>query len=571
LLLRGAVLSILGLGFGLACSDITGPKAHVIAITIPNFRRFMEVGESFRFTAVVTGEGAGQQVVWTSSNPAVVRIDQSGLAVARAPGSADIQASLGGSSSIGRLVIIRPIFLLSVNPGNLELVPGDKVLFAATATDAAGAPVTDDDFDGNHVMASVVWTVGDSTVAGPMDPGHPTLLTALREGTTTIQARLSPHVGTTTLTARALDAADLTAGGTFNCAVTTDSLPFCWGAVTHFLGSPGTGWWTPKHVPHAPGTRLAFALVSAGGWHACGLAGDGLAYCWGSNEFGALGNGSADQPTGPVRVSGGLRFTKLTAGGRHTCGITTDGRTFCWGARYGAAEGAGPDVCGSGGKISTLVACSRAPLLLGDGSDRFTSLAAGGRHTCGVDAGGQAACWGLWGSRAGPAPITVGGPPFTSLTSGDGYSCGLTSQGMAHCWGTNSNGQLGDGSTTPRDEPAPVAGGLTFTSLSAGRSESLIPEEGHVCGLTQTGDVHCWGRNQSGQLGSPASAPHASPTPVPLVRFRSVQAGSSHTCGLSLARLVYCWGANLGGQLGVSGVAETSAPVVVAGQRTGAP
>jgi hypothetical protein len=34
----------------------------------------------------------------------------------------------------------------------------------------------------------------------------------------------------------------------------------------------------------------------------------------------------------PVPVDGGLTFSTLDAGGDHTCGITTQGAMYCWAA-----------------------------------------------------------------------------------------------------------------------------------------------------------------------------------------------------------------------------------------------
>src|SRR5437870_4667396 len=71
----------------------------------------------------------------------------------------------------------------------------------------------------------------------------------------------------------------------------------------------------------------------------------------------------------------------------------------------------------------------------------------------------------------------------------------LTTSGAAYCWGDESNvGLLGDGKTTGGSVvPTPVAGGLTFTTLSAGPSET--------CGVTTSGAAYCWGYNAFGQLG----------------------------------------------------------------------
>jgi len=87
-----------------------------------------------------------------------------------------------------------------------------------------------------------------------------------------------------------------------------------------------------------------FALVSAGNQFTCGVTTRGAAYCWGDDSYGELGDGSTKtlqqcsaewcmSPT-PVAVLGGLTFATISAGWYHTCGLTTDGVAYCWGDNY---------------------------------------------------------------------------------------------------------------------------------------------------------------------------------------------------------------------------------------------
>jgi alpha-tubulin suppressor-like RCC1 family protein len=69
----------------------------------------------------------------------------------------------------------------------------------------------------------------------------------------------------------------------------------------------------------------------------------------------------------------------------------------------------------------------------------------------------------------------------------------VTTAGAAYCWGANDHGQLGDGTTAFRVTPAPVAGGLTFASVTASSY--------YTCGVTTVGVAYCWGENLFGELG----------------------------------------------------------------------
>jgi alpha-tubulin suppressor-like RCC1 family protein len=130
------------------------------------------------------------------------------------------------------------------------------------------------------------------------------------------------------------------------CALTPAGAAWCWGGNT--AGQRGDSTITGGATPGPVSGGLAFRLLSAGTAHTCGLTADGSAWCWGSNADGRLGStpgaeSCAGLPcsTTPVAVSGGLRFVTISAGGAHTCGIATDGVAYCWGANAAGQLGDG--------------------------------------------------------------------------------------------------------------------------------------------------------------------------------------------------------------------------------------
>lgn len=74
-----------------------------------------------------------------------------------------------------------------------------------------------------------------------------------------------------------------------------------------------------------------FAAIDAGGGHTCGVTTAEEAFCWGSNDFGQLGDGNPMSSDVPVAVQGVHAFAAISTGGFHTCGVTTTGDAFCWG------------------------------------------------------------------------------------------------------------------------------------------------------------------------------------------------------------------------------------------------
>ena len=265
-----------------------------------------------------------------------------------------------------------------------------------------------------------------------------------------------------------------------------------------------------------------------------------------------------------------VSFATVEAGAYHTCGRTTAGAAYCWGDNGAAQLGIGA----LSPAITTTLQAVR-------GSRTLTSVSVGGIHACGLTAGGAAYCWGadlyggLGGGAPGPeicsssqfpcssAPLAVaGGLTFSSLSAGWGPTCALTANGTAYCWGDNSDGDLGVGTNTGSLQtcsigacsytPLAVAGGLAFTTLGAGNF--------HACGLTTSGAAYCWGDNSTGELGIGVNvAPDTcaigpcSRTPVAVaggLTFTALNVGTQHTCARATDGSWYCWGLNNYGQLG---------------------
>jgi alpha-tubulin suppressor-like RCC1 family protein len=289
---------------------------------------------------------------------------------------------------------------------------------------------------------------------------------------------------------------------------------------------------------------LSFRQLSTGHGHTCGVTAANLAYCWGSNWFGQLGDGSTTDRSAPRAVSGGLRFRQVSAGSDHTCGVTTDNRAYCWGFNFHGELGNG-----TGYPINTR-RLTPTPVV----DRKFVQVRAGQAYTCGIEVGTEAGfCWGynVFGQlgddtrndRWRPARVR-GGLHFRHLSTGVDHTCGVTTDNRAFCWGLNNGGQLGNGTTVGDDRPLRAAAPLRFSVVHAGRY--------HSCGLTLDQRAYCWGLNGEGQLGDGTSG-NSRLTPVAVtggLRFDHLIAREVHTCAVTSRNRAYCWGDNSLGEIG---------------------
>lgn len=283
--------------------------------------------------------------------------------------------------------------------------------------------------------------------------------------------------------------ASVSVGAFHSCGLTTTGTAYCWGEAGFGELGDGTAYGGP--APARVSGGLSFAMVSAGDISTCGVTTGGYTYCWGSDILAALGTGTDAGPeycqtdsvgspinpcsTGPVAVAGGLVFKQVSVMHAAACGLTTGGVTYCWGSNLNDGRGfgtnTGPEQCAGwdGSFAGTFTdsladACSRLPRAV-PGAPAFVSLSGYMNYTCGLTASGVAYCWGHpqeTGDRnSSTAPVAVpGGLHFATLSAGQDNTCGVTKAGVAYCWGQNSNGELGDGTTTASSVPVKVAGQL---------------------------------------------------------------------------------------------------------------
>jgi alpha-tubulin suppressor-like RCC1 family protein len=266
-------------------------------------------------------------------------------------------------------------------------------------------------------------------------------------------------------------------------------------------GTAGANTATPGPVS---GISSGATAVATGGNFSCALLTGGTVSCWGNNGIGQLGNGSTTNSSVPVQVSGLSGATAIATGSSHACAIQSNGSIVCWGSNaygeLGNGSSTGPQACVSG---STSNVCSTTPVQV-QGITNAIAIGAGQNITCALLSNNTMDCWGLGAnatigissSQSSATPVSVSGlSGVTSIAVGSGTVCALLSGGTVDCWGSDYYAQLGNGTANEVvASPAPVMKLSGAVAISAGYVS--------VCALLSNGTVDCWGTNGDGEIGT---------------------------------------------------------------------
>jgi alpha-tubulin suppressor-like RCC1 family protein len=184
-----------------------------------------------------------------------------------------------------------------------EIVPGDWRTCALTSEGASYCWGSD-----AYIRPPPEQRIGDSTVPIPISGGH---------------------------------RFQMLAGSFHHCGLALEGTTHCWGNNAHLqLGNRSVAYgFEPVPLSTDPG----FESISASDFSTCGILPGGAAHCWGDDSYRNLGTGEpAPEACGdrshipcssePLPVTGDLRFAQISMSTGTTCGVTTDGALYCWGS-----------------------------------------------------------------------------------------------------------------------------------------------------------------------------------------------------------------------------------------------
>jgi len=304
--------------------------------------------------------------------------------------------------------------------------------------------------------------------------------------------------------------------------------------------------------------------IAAGGLHSLVRLDDGTVMAFGYNSNGQLGDGSTTTRLTPVRVNlGSNKAQAIAAGALHSLVLLDDGTVMAFGYNFSGQ-------LGDGSTTNRLT-----PVRVNLGGNKAQAIAAGAHHSLvllddgtvmafGYNANGQLGD-GSTTNRLTPVRVNHGGNKAQAIAAGGLHSLILLDDGTVMAFGCNSNGELGDGSTTDRLTPIRVnLGGNKAQRIAAGDHHSLI--------LLDDGTVMAFGNNANGELGDGSTTNRLTPVRVNLGdnKAQAIAAGCYHSLILLDDGTLMAFGCNANGQLGDGSTTNRLTPVRVnLGGKTG--
>lgn len=241
--------------------------------------------------------------------------------------------------------------------------------------------------------------------------------------------------------------------------------------------------------------------------------------------------------------------TRLSAGNQLGCRVlSTDGTLWCWGYDFKGDLGIG------NGSLQNVV--FPTPQQVGRDTTWRGVSAGSFASTCATRTDDSLWCWGYNSDgQLGDGSTTDANTPrrvaagraWASVSVADFHACAIARAGSLWCWGSKGVNNLGGAVPEGSSVPALVDGGV-WTSVSAG--------SGISCATKSDGTLWCWGVEAG-----------AVPTQVGTGTWSSVETGFGTACGVRTDDSLWCWGNNRGGQVGDGTTTNRAAPVRVGAER----
>lgn len=145
---------------------------------------------------------------------------------------------------------------------------------------------------------------------------------------------------------------------------------------------------------------------------------------------------------------------------------------------------------------------------------------------------------------------------FAQVATGINHTLALKSDGTLWASGDNTNGQLGNGTTSSTNSLIQVGTANDWASINSfGNSNIAIKTDG---------SIWSWGNNSMSQLGLGTTSNTSTPTQIAIAtNWTQVSIADDHGLGVKENGTLWAWGSNSNNQLGISGLGMMGIPVQV--------
>ncbi len=482
----------------------------------------------------------------------------------------------------------------------LTVLLGQTCAYAATADVSAA---------GSHGL--ILSSFGNACGVGQNDNGE------LGDGTNMIDRKTPVPVATLV---GALNQVSI--GYYHSIALKTDGTVWTWGYNGY--GELGSGNTTDRSTPFSVAGLTNILAVSAGNYHTLALKGDGTVWAWGANGNGQLGDGTTVQRTAPVQVINLTNVIAIEAGlNNFSLALKSDGTVWGWGYNADGELGDGTTTgrtspvqvlnlsgvaqiaagqyhglarksdgtvwawgYGAYGQLGNGATTSQSTIVRVGSLASATSIAAGNLHSLAVQSDGTVWAWGADANgqlgdgtttnKSAPEQIgasVTGFSSFSRVAAGGNFSMALQANGATWAWGDNTQGELGNGSTTSSltpvtqsacPAPPPANDGLGVSAFTSHLSASVANK--FTLFVKSDGTVWGSGENSNGQVGDGTEIDRSSPVQaVNVTGATGVAAGQYHSLAVTTAGSVWSWGYNGYGQLGNGRTTDQAVPAAING------
>ena len=367
-------------------------------------------------------------------------------------------------------------------------------------------------------------------------------------------------------------------GGNHSCAIASDNLVYCWGSGNRgALGNGASNDSNvPKKVKiGTSGSEIpagsTIKQVASGGALSCAIASNNQAYCWGSSY---LGNDTSDDSNVPKKVKIGtngseipsnVTIKQISVSQMNACVIGSDDMAYCWGDN---AEG-------SVGDGSTAVVTVPHKVVVGSLDSEMTSglkfkkIISGKYHTCAIASDNLLYCWG--GNSRGqlginsvqhqttPKKVKIGidgseipsGSSIKDFSVGEAFACAVTTNNLIYCWGIDYvSGQVGT------KVPKKLETGTNGSEFTGNVELKGIYSGGlATCALDVNNKLVCWGQNNYWLISydddySPYTPINKNPvltstggSELPSTEYiKDIKMSVNGACVIATDNNAYCWG-----------------------------